>query len=261
MDPYLEHPARWQGVHNKLITHVEEALNAVLPAGYVANVEARCYIEAMPGSLAGGPVRPDVSVTRSATAAHGSRAGAAELEPAAGSFIVAAHPPEIREAYVEIVDAADRARVVTSIEILSPTNKSARGRGRRLYLRKQRTVLQSPTHLLEVDLLRDGLHTVAAPLEHAETFRSDYLVCLHRSYQPAQFQVWPFTVRDPLPAIWVPLDQGIPEIGFALQPLFDVFYDAGAYRKKTDYTMEAEPPLALADASWAASLFANRAGA
>lgn len=37
MDPYLESPTHRQGVHNKLITHLEEALNAVLPPEHVAN--------------------------------------------------------------------------------------------------------------------------------------------------------------------------------------------------------------------------------
>lgn len=34
MDPYLENPNSWQGTHNKLITHLEETLNAILRPQY-----------------------------------------------------------------------------------------------------------------------------------------------------------------------------------------------------------------------------------
>lgn len=259
MDPYLEAPARWQGVHNKLITHLEEALNAILPAAYVANAEARCYIETAPGVIAGGALQPDVSVSRTSGATRGTGGGLATLPAAAGSFMVEVHPLEIREAYVDIVDAADRARVVTTIEILSPTNKSSRDKGRRLYQRKQRSILSGRTHLIEIDLLRTGLHTVAVPHDRIQEFaRWDYLVCLHRSFQPDRFQVWPFTVRDPLPTIAVPLDRGIPELELPLQPLFDGFYDAGAYSRKINYEADPEPPLSAADATWAIGLVRDR---
>ena len=41
MDPYLEHPARWTGVHDGLIGAARAQLNAVLPAGYVADIGER----------------------------------------------------------------------------------------------------------------------------------------------------------------------------------------------------------------------------
>ncbi len=45
MDPYLEDPFIWQGVHNTLITYIAAALNAVLPPDYVADTGVRCLIE------------------------------------------------------------------------------------------------------------------------------------------------------------------------------------------------------------------------
>ena len=44
MDPYLEHPALFPGVHQRLITYVGDALNAVLPGRYVADIGERLYI-------------------------------------------------------------------------------------------------------------------------------------------------------------------------------------------------------------------------
>ncbi|MGH3577865.1 MAG: DUF4058 family protein, partial [Mycobacterium sp.] len=51
------------------------------------------------------------------------------------------------------------------IEVLSPANKAAGSEGRRLYLAKQRQLLESQTHLLEIDVLRQGEHTAAPPLD------------------------------------------------------------------------------------------------
>ena len=36
--------------------------------------------------------------------------------------------------------------------------------GRGLYLRKQREILESDVNLIEIDLLRAGMHTAAVPL-------------------------------------------------------------------------------------------------
>ena len=54
---------------------------------------------------------------------------------------------------VEIRDTSQR-RLVTAIEILSPTNK--RGAGHQEYLAKRQRLLLSTVHLLEIDLLRMG---------------------------------------------------------------------------------------------------------
>src|SRR5438270_5183314 len=51
MDPYLEDPAVWPGVHLGLINATEEALNAALPPNYVADIGERVYV-----------VRPDRDV-------------------------------------------------------------------------------------------------------------------------------------------------------------------------------------------------------
>ena len=59
--------------------------------------------------------------------------------------------------------------VITVIEVLSPTNKLAGSEGRQSYQQKQREVLGSSAHLLELDLLRIGEHTVAAAPPAAAT--------------------------------------------------------------------------------------------
>ncbi len=44
MDPYLENPALWPGLHQLLIAHILGALNSALPQKYVANINERVYV-------------------------------------------------------------------------------------------------------------------------------------------------------------------------------------------------------------------------
>ena len=41
MDPYLENPVWWQGVHQGLIFSATEILNSLLPPRYVASITER----------------------------------------------------------------------------------------------------------------------------------------------------------------------------------------------------------------------------
>jgi hypothetical protein len=109
---------------------------------------------------------PDVSVLRHASPAPGTVASVAVLDPPIVSAdaplrLRAAREP-MREAFIDIVGARQPGQVITAIELLSLANKAV-GRGREDYRRKQQQVLESDTHFLEIDLLRGGAHTVAAP--------------------------------------------------------------------------------------------------
>ena len=63
-------------------------------------------------------------------------------------------PRRRRQRFLTIRDREFR-RVVTVIELLSPTNKSP-GEGCREYLVKRTNVLQTSTNLVEIDLLQRG---------------------------------------------------------------------------------------------------------
>jgi hypothetical protein len=156
---------------------------------------------------------------------------------------------------VEIVTVGDEARVVTVIEVLSPANKAAGGVGRRRYRAKQREVLRSEAHLLEIDLLRRGKHTVVAPLDQVlRRARHDYLVSLSRGGSRHLCEVWPITLRSRLPKVSVPLLDGDPDQALDLQAVFDRCYDEGAYARRIDYRREPREPLSRADQDWADTL-------
>jgi hypothetical protein len=257
MDPYLEHPARWQGLHLAFITYGQSALNALLPPQYVADIGERLYIVEPERSI-----YPDLMVVEHlpppppADLGAGGTAVATASDP---SWVVVVHPAQFREAFIRILTVAEESRVVTVLEFLSPSNKTTGSDGRELYLTKQRELLDSQTHLIEIDLLRQGQHTVAPPRESLLPRGPwDYLASLHRGGLKGRYQVWPISLRQRLPRIDVPLADGDPDIVLDLQPVFDRCYDEGGYARRLDYHREPLPPLNADDAAWADQLLRER---
>ena len=70
-------------------------------------------------------------------------------------FVTTLLEEEVHEARLEVIDRSDR-KVVTVLEVVSPTNKAPGSRGRESYLEKRLEVMHSPTHWVEIDLLRAG---------------------------------------------------------------------------------------------------------
>ena len=125
--------------------------------------------------------------------------------------------------------------------------------------RKQKKILESRAHFVEIDLLRAGAHSAAVPQELiSPEKRYDYLCCLHWAGSEGQFEVWLSTLRQCLPRIAVPLDKGIPDVVLDLQAVFDAFYEAGIYRRKIDYDQPPMPHLKPEDAAWADALLREK---
>jgi hypothetical protein len=254
MDPYLEHPALWPSVHQGLITFMWTTLNAVLPPRYTASIGERLYVVQPERDI-----YPDVMVLeRSALHSIQQMPGdtAVAIDP---PWVLTLEPVEIREVCIEIFATGAEDQVVTIIEVLSPANKAPGSPGRQLYLTKQQEVFASQTHLIEIDFLRRGEHTVAVP--RAELCRRgvwDYLVCLHRGGQDKRYEVWATTVRQRLPRIGVPLAHDDADIALDVQAIFDRLYDEGGYARRIDYRSAPPVPLAGDDATWAEALLHER---
>jgi hypothetical protein len=146
---------------------------------------------------------------------------------------------ERRESYVEIRTrlAVGGERVVTAIEVLSPSNKTPGDKGRELYLQKQAEILGSEVHLVEIDLLRGGAHTTRVLLDRLRRKAGpfDYHVSVHRFDQPGRFFVYPWQLAEPLPVIGVPLMPDDGEVSLDLQAVFTRCYDTGPYRRRIVY--------------------------
>lgn len=252
MDPYLEEPLRWPGVHSELISSARAALNRLLPEGFAADSGERLFVVESDRSIF-----PDVVVGRRTSAQPGMQT-ADRLTTA--PWIITAPPGEVREPYIEIVAVAPERRVVTVLEFLSPTNKTPNSEGARLYRHKQRELIGSEINLLEIDLLRAGEHSVAAPLSLLqEKGRWNYLACLHRPVRRWEFQVWPASLQKPLPSIEVPYGKAGEHVELNLQAVLDRTYDEGAYSRLIDYSVPPPGPLTPEEREWVVSVLESHA--
>lgn len=249
MDPYLENPARWPGVHHRLITYIGDALTTLLPPGYEADIGERLYVV-----QADREIYPDVALRKRASGRQKVTASAVAIasDP---SWELTLDSDEIREGFIQITKTEDSSKVITILEVLSPSNKASGSEGRRLYREKQREVLASSCHLLEIDLLREGAHTVAAPQE--KLLRKgvwDYLISLSRGGERDRCEVWAITLSQRLPRFRVPLAGEDPDVVLDLQDLILRVYDNGRYADKLNYRAESIPALSRSASEWAAAL-------
>jgi hypothetical protein len=256
MDPYLESPAVFPGLHNRFIAVLSEFLQAALPAPYYAEIGERVWVE-----VSQRFIEPDASVLHREPETGGRGTPAATAGARSQPVVVTVPHDERREPFVEILGSGDGAeRLVTAIELLSPSNKTPGERGRELYLRKQRELLDSPTHLVEIDLLRGGVHSTAVPLDRllAQVGRFDYHVSVHRSDRFEDYLVYPVRLEDRLPEIAIPLLPGDPELPIDLQAVFDRAYDTGPYRRRIRYAESTPAPALRPEQSeWAARVLQN----
>lgn len=226
MAPYLEAPEIWPDLHHELISVIRERLNARVRPRYHSMVEERVYIsdEQDPGRRVIVPVVATTMIEE-----------------------------EIREARIVIVDGVGR-QVVTVIEVLSPTNKIVGSQGRANYEAKRLEVMQSPAHLVEIDLLRDG-----EPIYTGERLPPhDYLVHVSKRGQRPKGVLWPILVSQRLPIIQIPLLPADDDEELALGEVLNTAYDRAGYDLVVDYDKPPRVPLSPPSDRWAAQWLAKR---
>lgn len=257
MDPFLEAPGLFPDLHDSLINGIRDSINSVLRPPYFTAIASRVFVE-----LADRLIGPDIGVifgedetSRPLSVQDGGLAVATspvEVQP----IVIRVPQDEIRELYLEIRTSRDE-RLVTTIELLSLSNKSPGDHRRDLYKKKQRELLESEVHLVEIDLLRSGQHTTAVPLNliQRKTGRFDYHICVHRFDQREDFMIYPIRLPSRLPKIAIPLLPGDPDVTIDLQAILDRCYDAALSSRRVRYSGELPPPpLAEDELKWAKEL-------
>jgi hypothetical protein len=152
-------------------------------------------------------------------------------------------------------------QIVTSIEVLSPSNKKIGSPSRAQYLEKRRQTLESDTNLVEIDLLRGGTYTLAVPqdLVRDKAGRFDYVVSIHRFNRPNEFLIYPIELLGRLPDIAIPLLPDDPDVPLDLQTIINRAYDAGPFAHEIEYgTDPIVPRLAPDRVKWAAARVGRR---
>ena len=153
MNPYLEARHLWPEVHTKLISEMHYFLCEALPPKYTVTMEERVIVEETIGDTARQRYAiPDINVAGGETPAVASVVASVVEPDAAAVTVLLPELRPVRERFIEI-RTPGRLASVTILEVLSHSNKPA-GPGRRDYLDKRQRILESATHLIEIDLLR-----------------------------------------------------------------------------------------------------------
>ncbi len=153
---------------------------------------------------------------------------------------------EHREAFVEIYEMTPEQRLVTSIEVLSPSNKHPGTEGWELYQRKRQSLLLGDVNLVEIDLLRSGQRM---PMLDSWP-ESPYTMLVARAKRAQLCRVWEAHFQRPLPSLPVPLAKPDPDVRLDLQPMIDSIYQRSRYERSIDYDKPLTPPLDAAAAAW-----------
>jgi hypothetical protein len=255
MDPYIEVNDLWEDFHDDLIAVMKGVIVDALPPGYVARTKRRSYLVLVESEdREERAVVPDVKVL-----APRSRESASPVPAAAAAATAVAATPEdepvelrafiaeeFEEAFLDIYELQPERRLVTSIEVLSPSNKRRGSNGWKRYLRKRQALLLGKANLVEIDLLRGGDRMPMLDPWPA----SPYTLLVARQERAPRCRVWPASFDRPLPAIPIPLAKPHPDIPLALQPLVEVIYERGRYPEEIDYSKPLDPPLTAEQAAW-----------
>jgi hypothetical protein len=243
MNPYLEQAHIWRDFHNSFLVAFRAALIPQLPERYLVEYEESLYIDPTgdePRLFAVGD-----HVVADTEDQHEKVEDGGTATAIAAPVTVTVPGITKRKARRLIVRDSKSQEVITVIESLSPSNKTP-GPDRDKYLEKRGEVLTSAAHFVEVDLLRGGKRM---PIR---TLPDDcaYYVLVSRAWQRPNMGLWPVKLRDPLPAIPIPLRRGEPEPLIELKPILDRTYDEAGYVRRI-YRTPPEPPLSSVDAEWA----------
>lgn len=231
MDPFLEDPTEWGGVHTRLMNSISDQIAALVQPNFSVKIEQHVYLMT-PDEARTQQIVPDVYLVETLPQAAWPGAAVGITTP---TVVEPIYELEVTERWIEIRDKRDR-QVVTTIEVLSPFNKAKNTAGRTAFLRKRNNVMNTRTHWVEIDLLRAG----ERPVEVAE--KSDYYALLKRSGVLGAYEVWYFDLRDRMPTIAIPLRAPFADVPLDLQTAFADTYKRGGYATDIDYTGDVPAP-------------------
>ncbi|NNJ24022.1 DUF4058 family protein [Alienimonas chondri] len=249
MDPFLERS--WSNFHGSFSAYAIGALNPSMPPGFVAEVETDIYIHELSAEAREIGRRRKIAEGDAAiyvTNVDGDRgegeSGQVVAKPTAVGILPGVVEERVRRVAIRTVEGAE---LVTVIELLSPTNKI---RHRDAYLVKRAALLDSPAHLVEIDLLRAGRRL---PVDDEPD--SDFFVTVSVAERRPTVDLFAFSLHDRMPTLPIPLRDG-DFVPLDLRLVTDRVFEASAYHPRI-YARPPEPPLSPEDSVWAADLLEN----
>jgi Protein of unknown function (DUF4058) len=209
MDPYLEDEKLWPAFQHNLVMCLYQILLPGLVDRYRARVNQRQYA----------------------------------TEQALFTSVVR---EEHQEEFIEIRQRSD-ARLVTLVDVASPTNKTRSG-GRQAYLARRTEAKAQGANLVEIDLVLQGQPTLEYSRDGLPDW--DYAVTVTRATQPERYEIYSATLQKRLPRFRLPLAADDRDTVLDLQASFTRCYDQGGFAAKIDYHRDPPTPLEDEDRKW-----------
>lgn len=210
MDPYLEDPKLWTTFQQQFVHCLSQILLPGLVDRYHVRVGQRTYFTEMPLFT---------SVLRE----------------------------EHTEPFIE-VRLRGSSRLVTLLDVVSPTNKST-PQGRTAYLDQRRLAQNAGANVVEIDLVLQGQPTLDFPRTNLPDW--DYIVTVARADRPDQIDIYTTTLRERLKKVKLPLAK---DDTLDLQAGFARCYDQCGYAKIIDYSVDPSVKLEDDDRRWVDAL-------
>jgi len=253
---YLQHePCGWEVFHGVHITHLAEAIDAVLPEGYLVEPEKSLQIRAAhpdTGESVGDVWKPcpDLTIYKMQSVRHQPSYSQSATKPAltlpATESIDLDEQGFLRALAILEVDADGQiGEPITWIELLSPANKPPYS-GARQYREKRNATIRREIALIEIDYLHETrlpiLRLPAYPDDEKSYSYSITVTNPRSSLAEGRMDIYGFYVEDVMPEITIPLAQ-TQRIIFNVAHVYErTFSSLGAFSYRVDY---AEPPINL----------------
>lgn len=251
MDPYLEAPNLWPDVHSRLMNIFAEQLTPNLAPKYIAELETQIVIDRIQDTqIDTKTVLPDITITQPQQGFTGTMVATPVAPAPLRLNLPVAIPTRLVSIYIRL---RETQQIVTVIELLSPVNKRAGSEGRQAYLEKRMTFLESPFHLIEIDLLRKGPRM---PFDGLPP-KTDYLAMVSNMYEYPACDVWPISLRHPLPVLPVPLLRPDPAVPLDMGQALQIAYQRARYDLRIDYSKLPLPPLSPEAKVWIEALLSE----
>jgi hypothetical protein len=249
IDPYIESSGMWGDFHTTLLVALRAKLNALMPRRYRAKVDVFVFIQ-VPSERprVRRRLEPDTFVVKR----HRRNGGLSAVGTMVAPSTITLPAVRKKKKAVLVVDR-QMNRVVTAIEILSPSNKEA-GDDRTAYLNKRGEYFGGGVSLVELDLLRGGsrLPLGSSPPE------KEYYAMVCRAWEFPRADLWTFSIRDAIPDIPIPLAEGVPDTRLPLRECVERAHAEGCYDTEFEYGQPLTPALNKADSAWLRQLVGSR---
>lgn len=150
------------------------------------------------------------------------------------------------EEFIEVRQRNDN-RLVTLIEVVSPTNKTT-AVGRDAYHERRREARSQSASIVEIDLVLQGKPMLDYSREGLPEWH--YAVTVTRAMQPERHEIYTATLQKRLPRFKLPLALDDRDTVMDLQAAFTRSFDQGGFGAQLDYQSGPKSVAEDADRRW-----------